>query len=110
MYLVLLKNYAIIKIKTTIFVGTSLRTISMLAGSRPYSVVNHSTVDKSKPVLSLNSMKSTAQLWEALLNYDAIYAHLHHLDYGPKVLLRVVVHWYSFAHLGARQLATPGIH
>ena len=39
------------------------------------------------------------------MNYDAIYTHLHPLDYGPKVLMRVVVHWHSFAHLGARQVA-----
>ena len=55
--------------------------------------------------LKFDEAKSTAQLWEALLNYDAIYAHLHTLDYGPKVLMRVVVHWHSFAHLGARQVA-----
>ena len=24
------------------------------------------------------------------------------LDYGPKVLMRLVVHWHNFAHLGAR--------
>ena len=26
------------------------------------------------------------------------------LDYGPKVLMRVIVHWHSFSHLGARQV------
>ena len=55
--------------------------------------------------LKFDKAKSTAQLWGALLNYDAIYAHLHPLDYVPKVLMRVVVHWHSFAHLGARQVA-----
>jgi hypothetical protein len=55
--------------------------------------------------LKFEEAKSVAQLWEALLNYDAVYSHLHPLDYGPKVLMRVVVHWHNFAHLGARQVA-----
>jgi hypothetical protein len=42
--------------------------------------------------LKFEEAKSVAQLWEALLNYDAVYSHLHPLDYGPKVLMRVVVH------------------
>ena len=40
---------------------------------------------------------------EALLNYDAVYSHLHPMDYGPKVLMRIMVHWHSFANLGTKQ-------
>ena len=55
--------------------------------------------------LKFEEAKSVAQLWEALLNYDAVYSHLHPLDFGPKVLMRVVVHWHNFAHLGPRQVS-----
>jgi hypothetical protein len=55
--------------------------------------------------LKFEEAKSVAQLWEALPNYDAVYSHLHPLDYGPKVLMVVVVHWHNFADLGARQVA-----
>ena len=55
--------------------------------------------------LKFEEAKSVSQLWEALLNYDAVYAHLHPMDYGPKVLMRVMVHWHSFANLGARQVS-----
>ena len=45
--------------------------------------------------------KSVAQLWETLLNYDAVYSHLHPMDYGPKVLMRIIVHWHSFVAAGS---------
>ena len=73
----------------------------MWARSRPQS----SAEIETSVELKLDEAKSTAQFWEALPNYDAIYADLHPLDYGSNVLMRVVVHWYSFAHLGARQVA-----
>ena len=54
--------------------------------------------------LKYEEAKSVSQLWEALLNYDAVYEHLHPMDYGPKVLMRVMVHWHSFANLGTRKV------
>ena len=47
--------------------------------------------------LKFEEAKSVSQLWEALLNYDAVYAHLHPM--------RVMVHWHSFANLGTRQVS-----
>ena len=35
----------------------------------------------------------------------SIYSHLHPMDYGPKVLMRIMVHWHSFANLGTRQVS-----
>jgi hypothetical protein len=55
--------------------------------------------------LKFGGAKSLAQLWEAVINYDAVYSHLHPMDYGPKVLMRIMVHWHSFANLGTRQVA-----
>ena len=50
--------------------------------------------------LKFEEAKSVSQLWEALHNYDAVYSHLH-----PKVLVRIMVHWHSFANLGTRQVS-----
>ena len=55
--------------------------------------------------LKFEEAKSVSQLWEALLNYDAVYSHLHPMDYGPKVLMRIMVHYHSFANLGTRQVS-----
>ena len=49
--------------------------------------------------LKFEEAKSVSQLWEALLNYDAVYSHLHPMDYGPNVLMRIMVHYHSFANL-----------
>ena len=55
--------------------------------------------------LKFEEAKSVSQLWEALLNYDAVYSHLHPMDYGPKVLMRIMVHYHSFVNLGTRQVS-----
>lgn len=48
--------------------------------------------------LKFEEAKSVAQLWQALFNYDAVYSDLDPMD-GPKVLMRIMVHWHSFANL-----------
>ena len=70
------------------FLGTSFHATSMLAINPP-QIERLKLLDSGEietcVELKVDAAKSTAQLWEEL-NYDAIYSHLHPLDYCPKVL------------------------
>ena len=79
-------------------------TVSQKSATEHKKLLNIGEIETSVE-LKFEEAKSVAQLWEALLNYDAVYSHLHPMDDGPKVLMRIMVHWHSFANLGTRQVS-----
>ena len=78
--------------------------VSQKSATEPKKLLDSGEIETSVE-LKFEEAKSVAQLWEALLNYDAVYSHLHPMDYSPKVLMRIMVHWHSFANLGTRQVS-----
>ena len=61
-------------------------TVSQKSATEHKKLLDSGEIETSVE-LKFEEAKSVAQLREALLNFDAVYSHLH-----PKVLVRIMVH------------------